>query len=153
MRSFTYLRCYSMLEDGWFIFVPWPRQGNKFRPSAGAEDLILVLLMVFETWVMPLLSGGSDISQLEVSGAWRMARILRVLRTARMARLVRLMPEHLDFGFPCASRQVDDPHQGHGGGLPLRLLHLVALGLSESRGAIWGQGFSSSSPSSSASPS
>lgn len=29
----------------------------------------------------------------DVSGAWRMARILRVLRTARMARLVRLMPE------------------------------------------------------------
>lgn len=29
----------------------------------------------------------------DVSGAWRMARILRVLRTARMARLVRMMPE------------------------------------------------------------
>jgi len=33
----------------------------------------------------------------EVSGAWRMARILRVLRTARMARLVRLMPEQHDW--------------------------------------------------------
>ena len=31
----------------------------------------------------------------DVSGAWRMARILRVLRTARMARLVRMMPELL----------------------------------------------------------
>jgi len=74
VRSFTYRRFRNLLQDGWYLF-----------------DLLLVALMMWETWLMPILQASS--SHFEVSGAWRMARILRVLRTARMARLVRLMPE------------------------------------------------------------
>ena len=50
-----------------------------------------MLLMVWETWFLPILQATTETG--EVSGIWRMARILRVLRTARMARLVRLVPE------------------------------------------------------------
>lgn len=73
LRWMSYARCVRALQDGWFLF-----------------DLALVLLMMWETWAMPfvVVSDHND-----VSGAWRMARILRVLRTARMARLVRLIPE------------------------------------------------------------
>ena len=63
-------------------------------------DLLLVSLMIFETWAMAIVyavtGGGSNIA----SGAsvLRVARIMRVLRTARMARLVRLMPELMRLG-------------------------------------------------------
>lgn len=63
-------------------------------------DLLLVTLMIFETWVMAIVyavtGGGGQIA----SGAsvLRVARIMRVLRTARMARLVRLMPELMSPG-------------------------------------------------------
>ena len=73
LRCFSYTRFFLALQDGWFLF-----------------DLALLLLMMWETWAMPFVSA---MTHNEVSGAWRMARILRVLRTARMARLVRLMPE------------------------------------------------------------
>ena len=48
----------------------------------------------------------------EVSGAWRMARILRVLRTARMARLVRLMPELPGMVSPWVSGRSHGPMTG-----------------------------------------
>ncbi|CAK9105915.1 unnamed protein product [Durusdinium trenchii] len=77
LRSFTYKRFLHLLQDGWFLF-----------------DFLLVLLMIWESWVMPFLTASGPIhASFESSGAWRMARIFRVLRTARMARLVRLLPE------------------------------------------------------------
>ena len=58
-------------------------------------DLLLVALMIFETWAMAIVyavtGGGSSIAN--GASVLRVARIMRVLRTARMARLVRLMPE------------------------------------------------------------
>lgn len=72
MRSCTYRTFLSLASDGSFLF-----------------DLLLVLLMVWETWFMPLWQAHTG----HVSGAVRLTRILRVLRTARMARLIRLMPD------------------------------------------------------------
>lgn len=72
VRSCTYRNCMSLVSDGSFLF-----------------DLLLVLLMVWETWFMPIWEAHTG----HVSGAVRLARILRVLRTARMARLIRQMPE------------------------------------------------------------
>lgn len=78
IRFGAYKRTCNALKDAWFLF-----------------DLLLVSLMIFETWAMAIVyavtGGGSNIA----SGAsvLRVARIMRVLRTARMARLVRLMPE------------------------------------------------------------
>ncbi|CAJ1408463.1 unnamed protein product [Effrenium voratum] len=66
-----------------------------FQDMAFTFDFLLLVLMIWETWVMPIVSTIFDQSAdvLQSSGALRLARILRVLRTARMARLVRQMPE------------------------------------------------------------
>jgi len=79
IRFLLYTRKIYALRDTWFLF-----------------DLFLVLLMIVETWFMPLVhvfsadSAGASTGGLSVL---RVARVMRVLRTARMARLVRFMPE------------------------------------------------------------
>ena len=79
LRFMIYTRKIYAMKDMWFLF-----------------DLFLVILMIVETWIMPLVhvfstsSAGASTGGLSVL---RVARVMRVLRTARMARLVRLMPE------------------------------------------------------------
>lgn len=76
----------------------------KFRgsvfPCRFLFDLMLVALMIFETWAMPIYyaasGGGSGLAS--GTSVLRIFRIMRVLRTARMARLVRLMPELMSLG-------------------------------------------------------
>lgn len=66
----------SCCKDLWFLF-----------------DLTLVILMVLETWVLPLVAlatgGGPDISGLSS------LRLLRLLRLTRMVRFMRFFPELL----------------------------------------------------------
>jgi hypothetical protein len=66
------------IKDFWFVF-----------------DLTFVILMVIETWVMPLLavfSGGSTDSVREGS-ILRIARMVRLTRMARLFRFLRAVPE------------------------------------------------------------
>ncbi|CAK8989614.1 Voltage-dependent T-type calcium channel subunit alpha-1G (Voltage-gated calcium channel subunit alpha Cav3.1) [Durusdinium trenchii] len=78
IRFGSYKRTCTAMKDLWFLF-----------------DLMLVALMIFETWAMPIYyaasGGGSGLAS--GTSVLRIFRIMRVLRTARMARLVRLMPE------------------------------------------------------------
>ncbi|CAJ1388363.1 unnamed protein product, partial [Effrenium voratum] len=83
IRFMSYDRSRSALTDSWFIF-----------------DFLLVLLMVLETWLIPLaalLMQGSESSNqagmARSASVLRVARILRVLRTARIIRVARYMPE------------------------------------------------------------
>jgi len=72
-------------KDAWFVF-----------------DTILVLFMVLETWLMPVLGGGSFLAQFSV------LRLLRLLRITRMARLMRSVPELMTIvkGMAAAVRSV-----------------------------------------------
>ena len=79
IRYLVYTRTWYALKDPWFVF-----------------DLLLVSLMIFETWIMALvyvISDGGGGGIVGGTSVLRVARVLRVLRTARMARLVRFMPE------------------------------------------------------------
>ncbi|CAE8604092.1 unnamed protein product [Polarella glacialis] len=79
-RFMAYATARSCLHDSWFLF-----------------DLLLVLVMVLETWLLPLVMIMSGTQGTGLMGGQasvlRAGRLLRILRTARMARLVRLMPE------------------------------------------------------------
>ena len=72
----------SAVKDSWLIF-----------------DFLLVLLMVLETWLVPLVAiliegtGGGASAVGRSATVLRVARILRVLRTARIVRVARYMPE------------------------------------------------------------
>ncbi|CAE7244692.1 Cacna1d [Symbiodinium pilosum] len=76
IRFFGFKPWYSCCRDPWFMF-----------------DLALVILMVLETWVLPLVellgSGGPDMSGLST------LRLLRLLRLTRMVRFMRFFPELL----------------------------------------------------------
>jgi hypothetical protein len=61
--------------DGWFVF-----------------DAILVLMMVFETWAMPLYSALAN-QQSGGGGNAQVLRLLRLLRLSRMAKMMRSVPE------------------------------------------------------------
>ncbi|CAJ1387619.1 unnamed protein product [Effrenium voratum] len=79
IRYCLYKKTSSAFKDAWFLF-----------------DLMLVTLMIFETWAMAIVytvTGGGGAGVAGGASVLRVARIMRVLRTARMARLVRLMPE------------------------------------------------------------
>jgi len=77
----------SCLRDGWFKF-----------------DSILVSLMVFETWFVPLAVSGEGGG----FGGLSILRLLRLLRLTRMARLMRAFPELMVMiqGMAAASRSV-----------------------------------------------
>jgi hypothetical protein len=78
IRFFAFREKRSALGDSWFVF-----------------DTTLVLLMVLETWVLPLvvlLTGAASQTGIDVS-LLRLFRMFRVTRVARMVRLVRTMPE------------------------------------------------------------
>jgi hypothetical protein len=63
------------LFNAWFVF-----------------DLVLVLMMVFETWAMPLYSAISGTAQ-GGGGDAQVLRLLRLLRLSRMAKMMRSVPE------------------------------------------------------------
>eukprot|EP00440_Ansanella_granifera_P053151 gb/GFBE01057624.1/.p1 GENE.gb/GFBE01057624.1/~~gb/GFBE01057624.1/.p1 ORF type:complete len:750 (+),score=131.05 gb/GFBE01057624.1/:1-2250(+) len=69
---------------------------HAFRDVWFVFDFVLVLLMVFEVWIVFIVveaTGGSGSLLTDNFSILRVGRFLRVLRTARMARLVRMMPE------------------------------------------------------------
>lgn len=86
VRFMSYERRKQALKDSWFIF-----------------DLLLVAMMLLETWVIPLTAfiaeggfqppaeDGANISR--SASVLRIARIMRVFRTARIIRVARYMPE------------------------------------------------------------
>lgn len=87
VRFMSYEKRRDALGDSWFIF-----------------DLLLVVMMLLETWLIPLtafiIEGGftarpqDDGSKISRSASvLRIARILRVFRTARIIRVARYMPE------------------------------------------------------------
>jgi len=92
-----------MMWETWampFVVVSVPRlvrfelqssHHHLYRWDVYHSQSWVVYGIVLPTLQATFLSSSQDHN--DVSGAWRMARILRVLRTARMARLVRLIPE------------------------------------------------------------
>jgi len=85
------LRC---LKDNWFLF-----------------DLVLVVLMVGETWVMSIifLSIGQGSAGMALDPSLlKLIRIVKILRLSRLARLMRAVPEIIIFlkGIGAASRSV-----------------------------------------------
>jgi len=70
IRFLAYRDKRSCLSDRWFIF-----------------DATLVVLMVLETWVLPLLGNSGGVGQLGI------LRLLRLLRITRMAKLMRAFPQ------------------------------------------------------------
>jgi len=89
VRFFAFRRKLDCLRDFWFKF-----------------DSCLVVLMVFETWLMPLITvlTGSSGGSVPVGPL----RLLRLLRLTRMARLMRSMPELLTMikGMKASARAV-----------------------------------------------
>jgi len=84
VRLLSFRRKCDALKDSWFIF-----------------DALLVLMMVWETWIQYILAwlmgappnGHHDGGHMTSASILRVLRVLRLLRVARMARLVRNMPE------------------------------------------------------------
>ena len=78
----TFFFRFFACEDPWFWF-----------------DLLLVVIMIVETWMIPIIdlviSGIADTGNSvgRSASAFRTVRVLRVLRTARIIRVARYMPE------------------------------------------------------------
>lgn len=95
LRLLSFRKKKYCIRDPWFVF-----------------DLVLVSLMVFETWVMSVIflvigsadSGGNIID----ASVLRLIRIVKILRLSRLARLMRAVPEIIIFlkGIGAASRSV-----------------------------------------------
>eukprot|EP00930_Biecheleria_cincta_P035136 TRINITY_DN24199_c0_g1_i1.p1 TRINITY_DN24199_c0_g1~~TRINITY_DN24199_c0_g1_i1.p1 ORF type:complete len:743 (+),score=157.77 TRINITY_DN24199_c0_g1_i1:63-2231(+) len=94
-RFCAYRHTLDSLRDKWFVF-----------------DLVLVLLMIFETWlmyaVMKASAGGGQTTAIFDTTVLRIFRLFRLTRVARIARLLRLVPEVaiLLKGIGVASRSV-----------------------------------------------
>jgi len=84
VRYMSYATSWKAIRDPWFIF-----------------DMLLVVMMLLETWVVPMFllvlpeSDDSGSSLGRTVSVLRVARVLRVLRTARIVRVARYMPELL----------------------------------------------------------
>lgn len=72
LRTLAFRKKRMLLSDGWYVF-----------------DATLVLMMIVETWIIPLASTGDNANVGWVS----VLRLLRLLRLTRMARLMRAVPE------------------------------------------------------------
>jgi len=81
-RYMAYIKTRYALKDAWFVF-----------------DLLLVFIMVTETWLMPLINiviegiAGTGAGFGRSASVLRVLKVLRVLRTARIIRVARYMPE------------------------------------------------------------
>jgi len=73
-------------------FAAFERKINCMKDAWFRFDTVLVTLMVAETWVMPLASGGGDSGGM---GNLSILRLLRLLRLTRMAKLMQAVPELL----------------------------------------------------------
>lgn len=96
VRYMLYTSTMKAFKDLWFLF-----------------DFFLVIMMVSETWIVPVFvlimdsnSEGSNLSR--TVSVLRVARALRVLRTARIVRVARYMPEPMILlkGIMVAARSV-----------------------------------------------
>eukprot|EP00930_Biecheleria_cincta_P021871 TRINITY_DN1607_c0_g1_i1.p1 TRINITY_DN1607_c0_g1~~TRINITY_DN1607_c0_g1_i1.p1 ORF type:complete len:700 (-),score=104.58 TRINITY_DN1607_c0_g1_i1:319-2418(-) len=83
-------------------FLAFQRKLNCFKDSWFVFDLILVTMMVAETWVLNFIllaaadkEGGGGESPLGDIAVLRLVRLVRLTRLLRMARLLRLIPELL----------------------------------------------------------
>mmetsp|Transcript_82862 Transcript_82862/g.130587 ORF Transcript_82862/g.130587 Transcript_82862/m.130587 type:complete len:624 (+) Transcript_82862:125-1996(+) len=85
IRFCAYKTKIDCIFDAWFVF-----------------DTVLVLMMVAETWILPVVSSGGPLGMLSV------LRLLRLLRITRMARLMRAVPEMMVIikGMVAATRTV-----------------------------------------------
>ncbi|CAE7193226.1 CACNA1H [Symbiodinium natans] len=85
IRFLAYRQKLLCLRDGWFVF-----------------DTLLVLMMVWETWIMPFVGLDSGLGQLSI------LRLLRLLRITRMAKLMRAFPQLMMIikGISAAARAV-----------------------------------------------
>jgi voltage-gated sodium channel len=70
-------------------FLAFKRKINAFKDPWFVFDTILVLLMIMETWVLPLMGGTGG------NSGGGLVRMFRLLRLTRMARLMRAVPELL----------------------------------------------------------
>merc|ERR1712178_1938 len=91
-------------------FLAFRSKRNAFKDLWFAFDLVLVTLMILETWVMSIvfLSLGSGSSLLVDASILRLVRMVKILRLSRLARLMRAVPEIIIFlkGIGAASRSV-----------------------------------------------
>lgn len=82
IRFLAFKSKYNCLRDAWFVF-----------------DLILVVSMILETWVMTVVlwvtGEGSSNGLLANASILRLARLMRLSRLFRMVRLLRMVPELL----------------------------------------------------------
>eukprot|EP00928_Gymnodinium_smaydae_P017550 TRINITY_DN16710_c2_g1_i3.p1 TRINITY_DN16710_c2_g1~~TRINITY_DN16710_c2_g1_i3.p1 ORF type:complete len:390 (-),score=101.70 TRINITY_DN16710_c2_g1_i3:116-1285(-) len=83
----------------WFVrFMSFRRKRDGCRDAWFVFDTSLVSIMVFETWVMPIVllaSGMGSGGALGNAGILKLLRLMRLSRMARMARLLRALPELL----------------------------------------------------------
>ena len=90
IRYGSYEKTRHALLDSWFVF-----------------DLLLVAMMLLETWLVPvaaLIVEGSSEGPPRSASVLRIARILRVFRTARIIRVARYMPELMILVKGCSER-------------------------------------------------
>eukprot|EP00440_Ansanella_granifera_P039269 gb/GFBE01042605.1/.p1 GENE.gb/GFBE01042605.1/~~gb/GFBE01042605.1/.p1 ORF type:complete len:580 (+),score=125.28 gb/GFBE01042605.1/:1-1740(+) len=76
IRFFAFQKVTNCCRDRWYMF-----------------DVVLVLFMVIETWVMPLIRFLATTEGDEQLSNFSALRLLRLLRLTRMARIMRFFPE------------------------------------------------------------
>ncbi|CAE6936414.1 SCN10A [Symbiodinium natans] len=77
---------FCLLWIGEMLLKFWAFRLDYFKSAWNVFDFSLVLLNIFETWVIPSLS----IQDLDAIGVLRIVRVLRILRLLRLIRLMRL---------------------------------------------------------------
>eukprot|EP00929_Paragymnodinium_shiwhaense_P110753 TRINITY_DN7799_c0_g2_i1.p1 TRINITY_DN7799_c0_g2~~TRINITY_DN7799_c0_g2_i1.p1 ORF type:complete len:1208 (-),score=322.23 TRINITY_DN7799_c0_g2_i1:67-3690(-) len=94
-------------------FVAFERKLNCFKDGWFCADAFLIVMMIFETWILSLfviLSSGDDGGNTDVgnSSLLKLIRLMRLTRVARVARLLRAMPELMILvkGISVATRSV-----------------------------------------------
>lgn len=80
---------FFFLVDLFLRFAAFDRKRQCLRDSWFVVDLVLVSIMVIETWILPVVFMALNVDAAQVSGM-SIVRFLRILRLARMVRLVRL---------------------------------------------------------------
>lgn len=86
-------------------FLSFAQKKNCLRDHWFKFDTVLVVLMVSETWIIPLATSGSGGSAM---GNMSLFKMLRLLRLTRMVRIMRALPELMTMlkGMAAASRAV-----------------------------------------------